>query len=366
MGFAGVFAYSIGIQHGWLLAGLTVLMAVALEGIKPLAVASSLAAFRSWAFVRGLLLGLLALVAILFSLTSALSLTSASRGDLSAKRAAVLESHDDRRQAIKAARAELAALAPSRTIEEAKADIAKLLAGAPKAGNCINATANAAARYVCPKVESLKGEQARAKRRSELQATIDKHTNSVAPAAAVKSADPGASSLATYLAALGINVPAGLLSDWLVLVPVVALELGAALALVLVQAVTGSPTAQPSVPVVELNSERPAEGRPGQPGSSYKPVELGQPGNQPDPNKPAKRTRQKPGKRTKRNAKRRLGNVVRLIQVKGGQVVASQKALARQLRLSKTRTHELLKELEGAGRVKLRTSRKGTSVALVA
>ena len=79
----------MGIQHGPLLAGLTVLMAVALEGIKPLAVASALASFRQLALVRGLLLTLLtllALVAITYSLTAELSLVAGSRGDLAASR----------------------------------------------------------------------------------------------------------------------------------------------------------------------------------------------------------------------------------------------------------------------------------------
>jgi hypothetical protein len=40
--------------------------------------------------------------------------------------------------------------------------------------------------------------------------------------------------------------------------------------------------------------------------------------------------------------------------------------LAKQLHLSKSRVNELLRELEGAGTVRLDTSRTGTSVALVA
>src|SRR5262245_24372353 len=86
MGMGGLFAYTIGIQHGPLLAGLTVLMAAALEGIKPLAVSSALASFRGFAIVRGLLLTLLACVAIAYSLTAELSLVAGSRGDLAARR----------------------------------------------------------------------------------------------------------------------------------------------------------------------------------------------------------------------------------------------------------------------------------------
>ena len=99
-------------------------MAVALELAKPLAVSSALAAFRSWRTVmRGLLLSLLAIVAVGYWLTAELQLIAGSRGDLVAKREAVIEGHSDRRENVKAARAELATLAPSRTVEEAKADI---------------------------------------------------------------------------------------------------------------------------------------------------------------------------------------------------------------------------------------------------
>ena len=50
----------------------------------------------------------------------------------------------------------------------------------------------------------------------------------------------------------------------------------------------------------------------------------------------------------------------------GGKVTASQKALAKRLGVSKTRVNELLKELEAAGQISLRTSRTGTTVALAA
>lgn len=174
-GFGAVFAFGLGIQHGLLLASLTVLMAVALELAKPLAVASALAAFRSWRTVmRGLLLSLLAVVAIGYSVTAELQLIAGSRGELVAKREAAIEGHSDRRESVKQARAELVTLAPSRTPEEVKADVVKLLAAHPKANGCRDATAGATARFVCPKVAALNGEIARAKRRAELQDAISK------------------------------------------------------------------------------------------------------------------------------------------------------------------------------------------------
>lgn len=237
-GFGAVFAWTSGAEHGPLLASLMVVMAVALELAKPLAVSSAFSAFRSWAIFRGVALALLALVAIVYSLSAELSLVAGSRGDLVAKREAAIESHDDKRESVRAARAELVALAPSRTVAEVQADITSLLAAYRKADGCRNEImANATQRLVCPKVAALNGEIARAERRAELEAKISKATDRPTAAPIVKNSDPGSTALATYLATLGVTVAAGKLADWMVLVPVMALELGAALSVLLVQSV---------------------------------------------------------------------------------------------------------------------------------
>jgi hypothetical protein len=57
---------------------------------------------------------------------------------------------------------------------------------------------------------------------------------------AYAAADPGAAALASYLATFGVSIPAGLASEWMVLIGVIALELGSALAVVLVRA-AGAP-----------------------------------------------------------------------------------------------------------------------------
>jgi hypothetical protein len=99
----------------------------------------------------------------------------------------------------------------------------------------------------------LDAEMARTKRRAELQAVIAKLAGDT-PMSAVGVADPASSALSTYLAVLfRVQIPTSVLAEWLVLVPVLALELGASLAAVLVQAVSA-----------ELKrSERPAIGQNG-------------------------------------------------------------------------------------------------------
>jgi DNA-binding transcriptional regulator LsrR (DeoR family) len=58
--------------------------------------------------------------------------------------------------------------------------------------------------------------------------------------------------------------------------------------------------------------------------------------------------------------------VVDLLKARGGQVKGGQRALAKQLKLSKSRVNELLREAADTGLVRLSTSRSGTSVAIAA
>ena len=127
-GFGAVYAWTAGTVHGWVMAGLMVLMAGALECCKPLAVASAFNAFRSIALVRGVALTLLATVAIAYSLTAELTLMATARGDLVALRAAsakAAKSTDNQRDRIEA---ELAALAGVRPAATVRAEIAGHLA----------------------------------------------------------------------------------------------------------------------------------------------------------------------------------------------------------------------------------------------
>jgi hypothetical protein len=362
MGFGALFAWQSSIAHGVPMAALTVLFALCLEASKPLAVAGVFVAFRSWAVVRGLALACLAIVAVAYSLTAELSLIAGSRGDLAAKREASIEAHTDRREAVKAARAELATIAPARTIEEAKADVAKLLAAYPKAGDCKSPTANASARYVCPKVAALVGEQARAKRRAELQSVIDKATTTTTTTGtAVKSADPGSAALATYLAGTGLTVSASTLADYLTLAPVLALEVGAALSGVLVQSVGGGQHLPMSkgAPRTETAPEprrEPVDTRAPAPAPKTPPREKAAV----DANSAARRkpTRVAPG----RVSTRRLGNaavatkagasaaIVDTLRDRGGRIEnASVRGLASLINATKSNVHNALMALVAAG-----------------
>lgn len=243
-GLGAVYAFQTGSEHGAILGALFVVMAVGLELAKPLAVTAAFTSFRSWAVVRGAALALLAMVAITYSLSAELSLMAGTRGDVVAHREAALKASTNTDAEVKRARdryematKELATLPAARPTAELQAQIDGLLM-TPGADGC-TAINGKITQAICPQVAALKTEKARADRRAELGAIIATPLPVVAPTTAgeVKDADPGASSLSVYLAALGFSFAPDLLSRWLALVPVLALEVGSALAGVLVQAV---------------------------------------------------------------------------------------------------------------------------------
>ena len=121
-GFGVVFAYRVGIEHSLFLACISVLMALGLEGIKPIAVAFAFRAFQSFQLVRGSCLALLGVFAIAYSLTSELTLVAMSRGDLTAKREAAINLNKVTEEAHEQARKEVDTLGDVRTVGEIKAD----------------------------------------------------------------------------------------------------------------------------------------------------------------------------------------------------------------------------------------------------
>ena len=195
-----------------------------------------------------------------------------------------------------------------------------------------------------------------------------------------KPADSAAHALSVYLAAVGLVLPERLLADWLTLIPVLALEIGAALSLLLVQAVSGGKTGHETPRQIEQKPDSGDQAQPAQPqiaspdtkSSSVPAVFASCPSLPPSikrtPRPAKKRTRRKSGKGGGggQSGKRRLGNVVDLLKARGGRIEGGQHAIAKTLGLSKSRAHEILHELAAEGSVRLVTSRAGTMVSLAA
>ena len=237
-GFGAVYAWTTSSTHGVLLAGLAVLMAVSLEVAKPLAVSGMLDAVRRWEIGRASLLALLALIAIAYSVTAELSLMARSRADTTAERVSEARKGVDARARAETIRTE---------IGRHDTNASPLPPVAPSAPACSGEwLVNARARAACLEQSRLHskamethadlvkqhGEQVavRATERRTLVERLERAETDAGRAPVEKPADPGARALASYLAALGVSASPDKLVDWIVLVGVLALEIGSALA----------------------------------------------------------------------------------------------------------------------------------------
>lgn len=346
-GMGAIWAWSTGSQHGLALGALSVLMAVALECCKPLALSHALSAFGSFKLVRGLALTLLAGVAIAYSLTAELGLMAGARGDVVAERSAALRASSDAqgdaqraRERYDAAKTELANLPASRPAAEVQAEVDALLL-TPGADGCTTINGRVT-KTVCPQVAALRIELGRAQRRSALEALMAQPMPA-APHAAhdVGQADPAAAALVVYLTALGVAVAPERLTEWLALIPVLALEVGSALAGVLVQAV--------SPPAARRTPERRSEAVTGE--------EVGHGVDHPEP-----------PLITDDAAAREKVKIAILDQLekRGGSVASSERGLAALIGTSRPTVRRAIHGLMLAGVIAAEAGRNGTLLRLVA
>lgn len=352
-GFGCVFAWQSGSQHGILLGSLSVLMALALEMCKPLAFASMVTAFTNCKFGRGLALGVLAAVAITYSLSAELSLIATSRGDVVAQRSVVIKAVGDADGDAKRARArydaaqlELSGLAPSRTIGELQAEIDGTLA---RVGHDCSVIEDRASGKLCKVVSGAKAELGRAQRRAELEAVLAKPLPVSGPEVnghVVQAADPAAEALSTYMALLGLLVPAALLSELLLLCPVIGLEVGSSLAGVLVAAYGDRTPAVPVQVAAEAVPEAPALVAP----------------------KPRKRRDRTPPPDDKDGpsapGRKAMGQIVNFMERRGGSFEGSQRDLARLVGISKSWANEALAYLQATGEIVMETSKAGSRIQM--
>lgn len=351
-GFGAVYAWTTGSHHGPVLGSLTVLLALGLEGAKPFAIEGAFSAFRSWSFGRAAALATLGVASVLYSLSAELSLVASIRADRAAERTHAADQTAAVRARYGATKDELAALPASRPAGTIEADVARLKT-TPGLVSCDDPTATGfgpISRRVCGELAALKGEAevtAQRERLKQALALAERDLGNAGPA--TTKADPAASALATYAEAVGYRLQPATLSEWLTLIPVLALELGSALALVLVNgtrrstpaAVLGTPSRAPP--------EHHPEGRPASnidltPDAGIGPVD-GQPAD--------------PWTGTTPVALRAY------LEGAGGTVRTGQRALARALGASTTDLHRTLHSLASAGVIAMTTAPTGTELRLV-
>lgn len=295
------------------------------ELLKPFAVHEAIASLGRWHILRGVACLLLATVCVVYSLAAELSLAAGSRGDLAASREAQAQAIAARAGTLKRAQKELAALPVSRPAEQLQAKIDGLLL-TPGADGCLEINGKVT-REVCPQVAALKSEKAIAERRTELETTISE--SGTAPIDhVVQSGDPLAGAVAVYAGALGWSWSAEAVLPWLALIPVVFLEIGSALAVVVVRSIGGPP---PQIPAIEAPEVVQAQ--------------------------PVKRRARKPQERA-------LGAMADRLQRAGGTIEGSQRQLAKKLGTSKTSIHRAIHALVAAGLATVSVSQAGTRLVL--
>jgi hypothetical protein len=336
-GLGAVFAWTTGLERGVIVASLLVLMAVGLEIAKPLAVREGFAALGRWHFGRAGLLSALALAAILYSLISELALISMARSDLAATREASGRPIAVAQRQVADATSELATLTtkPMSTVGELEAAKSALTSDRiwRRTHQCTEATRSDSVAF-CNRVAEVNGDVSRALRIAELRATISDAQKVLASSGlvTVKAADPGSEALATYLGLLGVALPSGVIGQWLLLVPVFALEIGSACALLLVPPVASVPatldteTLEKNTGVAATNTDRTLVS----PLPSEKPES--QPGQTPDT--------------TGHSVRERL---ITRLKVAGGGLAQSTRELAFSLGCSKSAFGEVLAKLESEG-----------------
>ena len=344
-GFGSYFAWQSGSAHGWQIGSLSVAMALGLELCKPLAVSGALTAMRSWRTLgHAAALSILALLAVTFSLTAELSLMAALKGDAIAERVADNDAATIAKSSRARLEADLANVGTGRASQEIRPQIDTLMASRRDLADCQGWLPDVRARGVCIAIADLRTELARAERREHLEADLA-GLNADAPRAE-KAPDAGAKSLSTYLAALGLDIKPGTLSEWMTLIPVVALELGAAFSLLLVQATNRAPD---KTPAATCPNPTPVD-------LPQTPVVAGENTYAQGAQLPVP---------TLAIPEHADGRLVKLLSDQGGKVFCSQRSLANAIGVSHGTVGNLLADMTTAGSIKVTTSKRGTMVELL-
>ena len=248
-GFGATFALSQASHHGPGLVAFALAMAIGLEICKPFAIEGVFSCLRVWAIGRALAMAALGLVAVAYSLTAELSLMAATRGDAAAERTRATDTaKDDRAELARltAERSAMPAFGPATADAVTAGREAVTSAASVRAAECgkrgpqcrAREADEGVARAALAKVISDKAATDRAGKLDMDAAKVRTRLAKASPVAAA--ADPGAAALASYLATFGLSMPPGMVSEWMVLIGVVALELGSALSVVLVRAAGGA------------------------------------------------------------------------------------------------------------------------------
>jgi hypothetical protein len=306
-----------------------------------------------------------------YSITAALG--SASGGRMAAQNEAseVSKTRSRHQATYDSATEELVTLSAARPAKELQAEIASLLR-TPGADDCKEINGKVSAR-VCPQVDTLRVEVARAEKREALQTSITVASTELAKLPTAKVANTDALALAGYLNAFGMQVTTDTLNRLLVIMAVLVIEFGGGLSLASAMALSSTQTGHWTSRGMEPNPDRSHTDTPAQPQTPVSapatPRNRAVPASVLAPTDKRKRTSKKENGRCGgpgSGGQRMPANVVDLLKSRGGRIEGGQRGLAKLLGVGKSRMNEVLHELAATGAVCLSTSKSGTTVALAA
>jgi len=222
------FGYLSGSHFDWRLGLVFAGAALGGELIKPFATRAAFDALGRFNLLRFVACASVAVVCIGYSLASELALSAMGRGDMVASRKASSDTAGHARGDRARHVAELSRIKDARPVSE----LEPLVQSARPI--CRIHVTSGSRTTVCAKDSRLMSEYGRAQRRADLEAKIAS-IDAKGPAAD-KTADPLAAASAFYLGAAGYRFDASEISIWLYLVPVLFLEVGSALSMIVVRA----------------------------------------------------------------------------------------------------------------------------------
>jgi hypothetical protein len=225
VGFASVFAWGQGSQHGVVLGVLSVAFAISLECAKPIAVGRA---------TKSLGMAMLAVLAIGYSLTAELSLTAILKADAVAGREAGSRPVEIATATRDRAAGELASLAsetPLETVGELQIRLEAMKADRlyTRSKKCTAITAPESVAH-CEKVTGIRLQLDVAQHVAELRREAAEAEAVLARGGLIKKADPAIDALVTMLTVLRLPADRDVIGTVMLLVGVLSLEAGSALA----------------------------------------------------------------------------------------------------------------------------------------
>jgi hypothetical protein len=288
---------------------------------------------KQWARAAMVLVALV--VTGTYSVVAAVGSASGGRMNAAATELATAGSRQRAQAAYDQARTALAQLAPSRTVGEIEA----LLAIAKP--TCRNTTLNGRRDLFCTPNASLVAERARAQRRVELQAQMDR-ANAALSEAPAHVANTDAKALHRYLGAAGVQMDADRLNDLLTLLAVLVIECGGGMALAVGMSLSEKPL-----------SDQTVHSSPGHSTAhtiTETPVASKEPSGAHTVHSPTLSSRDR---------------LLAMVRDANGALRTGHRALGEALGVSATRAGQLLRDLAADGAIRVRAGKTGSVITLV-